>query len=208
MLLYQDERRIAFGHSILAHRSTIQAFALRLVASLPNREEIAREIVQESYLRALLYFSSFAGHDAVQWLRSIALNTFLTWRNKDRSDGLTFVGLRIDAVPGVTEPLWGRECEDPEWHVITSVDGKRLLTMINELPETLQRGLILREVEGLAYSEIATTVGVPIGTVMSRLARARNGLRRMWLVRRTTRTEQMAADRPTPVPVPTSPPTS
>ena len=194
MLLYQDERRIAFEHCILEHRSAIQAFALRLVATLPNREEIALEIVQESYLRALLYFSSYSGYDAVQWLRSIALNIFLTWQNKERSHGLTFFGLRIDAVSRVAEPLWCRECEDPEWHVITSVDGKRLITMIKELPETLQRVLILREVEGLAYSEIALIVGVPIGTVMSRLARARNGLRRMWLARRTTRTEQMAAD--------------
>jgi RNA polymerase sigma factor (sigma-70 family) len=194
VLLYQDERRIAFEHSVLAHRATIQAFALGLVASLPNREEVAREIVQESYLRALLYFSSFAGHDAVKWLRSIALNTFLAWRNRERSDGLTFVGLRIDVVSGVAGPLWGRECEDPEWHVIMSVDGKRLHAMLKELPEALQSVLILREVEGLAYSEIALIVGVPIGTVMSRLARARNGLRRKWLAKRTVRTEQLAAD--------------
>jgi RNA polymerase sigma-70 factor (ECF subfamily) len=194
VLLYHDGRRIAFEQTILAHRSAIQAFALRLVAGLPNREEIALEIVQESYLRALLYFSSFAGHDVVQWLRSITLNTFLTWRNKEQSEGLTFVGLHLGAGLGVAEPLWARECEDPEWRVITNVDGKRLLIMIRELPETLQRVLILREVEGLAYNEIALSIGAPIGTVMSRLARARIGLRRIWLARRAMRTEQMAAD--------------
>lgn len=186
-----DERRIAFERRILSHRATVLAFALRLAARLPNREEVALEIVQECYLRALQYFSSFAGHDVVGWLRKITLNTFLTWETRERSLNLTFVGLRIGVASGWIEPLWYVECKDPEWSVITKVDSKRLSLLIRELPISLRTVLVLREIEGLTYNEIAVAVGVPIGTVMSRLARARTILRQMWLARHAVRSEQM-----------------
>jgi RNA polymerase sigma factor (sigma-70 family) len=188
--LEHDERRIAFERRILAHRPAIQAFALRLARSLPNREEVALEIVQECYLRAVQYSPSFAGCDAAAWLRAIALNIYLTWRKRERSIGLTFVGLRLGMGADLAEPLWCTEYKDPEWLVITSVDGGRLFTMIRDLPTVFRKVLILREVDGLTYGEIAMIVGVPIGTVMSRLARARTALRQMWLARRMIRTEK------------------
>jgi RNA polymerase sigma-70 factor, ECF subfamily len=191
LLLDHDERRVAFGHRILSHRAIVQQFASRLAVDLPNREEVALEIVQECYLRALQYFSSFAGDDLVAWLRTIALNTFLTWKSRERSLNLTFVGLRINVAPDSVAPLWCVEYRDPEWSAITKVDSRRLSLIIRELPIALRTVLVLRELEGLTYSEIASTVGAPIGTVMSRLARARTMLRQMWLARCATRTEQI-----------------
>jgi RNA polymerase sigma-70 factor, ECF subfamily len=191
LLLNHDEKRIAFERRILSQRATVQAFALRLAASLPNREEVALEIVQECYLRALQYFTSFAGHDVVGWLRTITLNIFLTWTTRERSLNLEFVGLRIGVTQGWVEPLWYAECRDPEWSVIAKVDSRRLSLMIRELPIALRTVLVLREIEGLSYSKIAIAVGIPIGTVMSRLARARTTLRQMWLARSAVRTEQI-----------------
>jgi RNA polymerase sigma-70 factor (ECF subfamily) len=191
LLLDHDERRIAFGHRILSHRTTVQEFVSRLAVNLPNREEVALEIVQECFLRALQYFSSFAGDDVVPWLRTIALNSFLTWKSRERSLNLMFVGLRITAAPDSVEPLWYVEYRDPEWSAITKVDSRRLSLIIRELPIALRTVLILRELEGLTYSKIAIIVGVPIGTVMSRLARARTMLRQTWLARCTARTEQI-----------------
>jgi RNA polymerase sigma-70 factor (ECF subfamily) len=191
LLLDHDERRMAFGHRILAHHATVQEFAWQLAAGLPNRDEVALDVVQECYLRALQYFSSFAGHDVVAWLRTITLNAFLTWKGRERSPNMVFDGLRIRVAPGAAEPLWRVECKDPEWLAINKVDGRRLALIIRELPIAFRSVLVLRELEGLTYSEIAAVVGVPIGTVMSRLARARTMLRQTWLARRATRTEKI-----------------
>jgi RNA polymerase sigma-70 factor (ECF subfamily) len=79
------------------------------------------------------------------------------------------------------ETLWGSRPRDPEALLLESIDSQTLGRLMEQLPAEYREVLLLREVEDLAYKEIAEVTGVPMGTVMSRLSRARLGLRRLWL---------------------------
>jgi RNA polymerase sigma factor (sigma-70 family) len=79
------------------------------------------------------------------------------------------------------ETMWGRRPRDPESLLLDSIDSQTLSQLMEQLPAEYREVLLLREVENLAYKEIAKVTGVPIGTVMSRLSRARLGLRKLWL---------------------------
>ncbi|HTO56806.1 MAG TPA: sigma-70 family RNA polymerase sigma factor [Pseudomonadales bacterium] len=135
----------------------------------------ADDVVQEAYLRALRGFANYRGGDAKAWLLAIVRNCAYTWLAAHRAD-------RADATIDI-EALDDPFGETPEQAASRRSDANALQALIERLPEPYRETLVLRELEELSYKEIAQVTGVPIGTVMSRLARARQ-----WLIDATERT--------------------
>lgn len=144
--------------------------AYNLAHWLAHNPADAQDVVQEAMLRALRYFDSFHGGDARVWLLAIVRNTFYTLRSRQPHDAL-HDELDDDAHPLVdTGP-------SPETLTLLAVDVSALQAALERLPAPLREILVLRELEECSYKEIATITGQKIGTVMSRLARARERLR-------------------------------
>ncbi|HUZ65277.1 MAG TPA: sigma-70 family RNA polymerase sigma factor [Acetobacteraceae bacterium] len=141
----------------------------RLARALARDRTAAEDLVQETYLRALRYFDTHQGEDMRAWLAAIMRNAH---RDRARQPGAAFAD---DAA----------ECPDPapspEQQALARDQARRLRHLVAALPETLREALVLREFGGLSYAEISTALAVPAGTVMSRLARAREALRAAWL---------------------------
>jgi RNA polymerase sigma-70 factor, ECF subfamily len=138
-----------------------------------NRDE-AEDLVQETYVKALKGFSSFRlGTNFRAWIYRILRNTFLTSR-KGRKFALT-VALDFDETEEGPEPAIERAT--PETLLVARSSHELLQKAIDELPVHFREILLLCEVEEMSYQEISDTLAVPIGTVMSRLSRARQTLR-------------------------------
>lgn len=149
------------------------AAAYNLARWLSRNEADARDIVQESFARALQYFDSYRGGDARSWLLRIVHNTANTWLGSRPP----VVHAEPDDEADSMEPTPGSAAvhdADPLSAVISQDEARVLRQAIAQLPAEYREVLILREFEDLAYRQIAAIVGCPIGTVMSRLARARN----------------------------------
>ena len=133
----------------------------------------AEDVVQEAMLRALSYFSSFRGINPRAWLLQIVRNAAYSARERDGNAPLVPI-----AQPGeagtVAEDALVSEADDPE----TALIGARRDRQVQALPAELREALVLRELEELSYKEIAEITSTPIGTVMSRLFRARRFLAR------------------------------
>jgi RNA polymerase sigma factor (sigma-70 family) len=129
----------------------------------------AEDIVQEASLRALRGFSNFRGEDARAWLLTIVRNTCYTWMKRRRNQDA-----RMDA-DGDIEAMESNEPE-PLSALTLSVETERLRSAIEELPQEFREVVVLKDLQGLSYREIAEVVEVPIGTVMSRLSRGRQRL--------------------------------
>jgi RNA polymerase sigma-70 factor (ECF subfamily) len=136
---------------------------------LTRSDEDARDVVQDAYVRALRFFSSLRGDDARGWLLAIVRNA---WYARLSS--------RLKTQPEVVYDEMtdhrAEEAPNPEALAIRRETIERVREAIEQLPVDFREVLVLREVEGLAYKEISAVVGIPIGTVMSRLARARERL--------------------------------
>jgi RNA polymerase sigma-70 factor, ECF subfamily len=136
-----------------------------------NREE-AEDLVQETYAKALKGFSSFQlGTNFRAWMYRILRNTFLTSRT-----GLK-VTMTVPLEPEEDGPELAVECVTPETILFERANHELLQSAIDELPGYFREILLLCEVEEMSYQEIAETLSIPVGTVMSRLSRARKGLR-------------------------------
>jgi RNA polymerase sigma-70 factor (ECF subfamily) len=151
------------------------AAAYNLARWLSRNEADAHDIAQESFVRALQYFGGFRGGDARSWLLRIVRNTASTW--------LASRPLSVQSDPDEEreslEPAPGSgaaPAADPLATTIGDEEARALRRAIAGLPAEYREVLVLREFEDLAYREIAAIVGCPIGTVMSRLARARDEL--------------------------------
>ena len=166
--------------------------AYNLARWLTRNDADAQDVVQEAMLRAFKYFDGFDGQYAHAWLLKIVRNTCFTWLRENRSTSNAVpLEENLDAVDQDGSALelnaqgLGRS---PEIIVEAIRDARQLDALIDELPAAYREVIILREMEDLSYREIAEISGVPIGTVMSRLARARQmlqtGLRKL---RGTTR---------------------
>jgi RNA polymerase sigma factor (sigma-70 family) len=125
--------------------------------------------VQESYLRALKFFDSFTGGDGRKWLLAIVRNTSYTWMQQNRFPDLA-VSLDDEIYEIESKDL------DPEALLLQSSDSQMVRQALEELPAEFREVLVLREFEELSYKEIARITDLPLGTVMSRLARARKRL--------------------------------
>ena len=129
----------------------------------------AEDVVQDAVLRALRHFAGLRGSDARPWLLAIVRNAAYAWLRERRPGELR--GLdddAIDTAAGADRP----DC-NPETLLIRRAEARLLNEAIAALPVAFREALVLRELEDLSYREIATIVGAPIGTVMSRLSRAR-----------------------------------
>ena len=167
----EGSRNRRFVELVLPHA----AAAYNLARWISRSETDARDIVQEAFVRALRYFGSYRGGAARSWLLSIVRNTAYTWLNSNPPSApldLSSVSTTT-AVPGDSDHVTHA---DPVDEISRQEEADRLRQAIAQLPVEYREVLILRELEDLSYRQIATIVGCPIGTVMSRLSRARNEL--------------------------------
>jgi RNA polymerase sigma factor (sigma-70 family) len=161
----KDERE-SFERTVLPYLNS----AYNLARWLTGNEHDAEDIVQEAFLRALRSFGTFMiGRDARAWLLTIVRNCCRTWHRQNRSHEAA-MEWDVDSQP--TMAAWS----DPEAVLIKNLNSELIRHAMQQLPFESREILILRELEELSYKEIAQIVEVPMGTVMSRLSRARKEL--------------------------------
>jgi len=164
----EQERGIArFEESVLAHMDS----AYNLARWLTRNGHDAEDLVQDALLRAYQAFSGFRGVDGRAWLLTIVRNACYTWLRRNRQQELTTEFDEELHTPGGDDL-------SPESAVLREGDKARVQQALEELPAEFREVLVLREIEGLSYKEIGTVADIPVGTVMSRLARARARLQR------------------------------
>ena len=154
-----------FEQCVLPHLDA----AYNLARWLTHNDQDAEDVVQESYLRAFKFFDGFHSTDSRPWLLAIVRNTYYTLIQQQRVH---------DAVTPFDEEVHSLDIENqnPEELLLQSINSQLLKDAINDLPVEFREVIVLRELEDLSYKEIAEIAGIPLGTVMSRLARARKKL--------------------------------
>ena len=133
---------------------------------LTRSEADAEDVVQEACVRAIRFLASLRDGDARPWLLAIVRNTWYTQASRRRA--ATIVPLSVDDRHD--------EAPDPEQRLVGAEDAARVRAAVEDLPPEFREVILLREVEGLSYKEIAEVIRAPIGTVMSRIARGRERL--------------------------------
>jgi RNA polymerase sigma-70 factor, ECF subfamily len=172
--LHQDKRtdvlpvqdREHFDQLVLPHLRA----AFNLARWLLRSREDAEDVTQEALLRAYRFFSGFHGSDARAWLLQIVRNCCYTWLEKNRTMGSTVEfdeALHLSPLPG------------PEAQALAGSDRERLTKALEQLSPRSREVIVLRELEGCSYKEIAAITAMPIGTVMSTLARTRERLQQL-----------------------------
>ena len=141
--------------------------AYTLACYLLRDKHDAQDAVQESVLRALRYFDGFRGEDARAWLLTIVRNYCYTWKKGSRIDRSTVAFADTDEV---------EDSHAADDLVMQASESERVKAAVDALPAELREVIVLRELSEMSYREISEVVGAPIGTVMSRLSRARNRL--------------------------------
>jgi RNA polymerase sigma factor (sigma-70 family) len=149
--------------------------AYRLARWLTGNSTDAEDVVQDASLRAFRAIRSFAGGSARAWVLSIVRNTAYSWLRKNRPAAVVTVD-DLGAVELAQAKPGDPDTPTPEAALLAKIDAEQLRAAIAALPAPFRETLVLRDIEGLDYREIAQATEVPIGTVMSRLARARSRL--------------------------------
>lgn len=164
------DRTRRFEAAVLPHLDA----AYNLARWLLRNDQSAQDVVQEAYLRALRFFDGFRGGDARPWLLGIVRNECFTWLRVNTRDHVEFDEERDSgAIDAAVEPAAG----DPQRLLERKLERAQVNAAIASLPPLFREVLILREIVELSYEEIAKVAGIPAGTVMSRLSRARALLR-------------------------------
>ena len=172
MTLNPDRRRQArFEALALPHLDA--AYALARWMTHNNAD--AADVVHEAYLRAFRYLDTYRGGDAKSWLLKIMRRTCYSWLERNRPPDV--VSLEAESETG---DMVATVSSDVEGLLESRSDLRHLDQLIEALPMPLRETIVLRELHELGYREIANITGVPIGTVMSRLHRARSLLLRAW----------------------------
>lgn len=155
--------------------------AYNLARWLTRNDADAADVVQEAVLRALTYFDGYRGGNGKAWLLAIVRNTCFRWLERNRPAGVMPLSVEAEAeLDAATARPEFDAPPDPEALLTRRRDAALLNELVAELPPLFREILVLRELEELSYRDIGEVLGVPIGTVMSRLARARGLLKEAW----------------------------
>jgi len=168
---HHDKAR-RFSDAALRHLDDVYTLARYLLHDAADAEDA----VQECYLRALRHFDTFRGPAIKPWLFAILRNICHGEFGRRSRAALTMDGEKEEDIV----PLWQDAQVSPELEMLHQQDAKTVRRLVAELPEPFREAIVLREINDLSYREIADVIGAPVGTVMSRLARARSMLRQAW----------------------------
>ncbi|HYL73769.1 MAG TPA: sigma-70 family RNA polymerase sigma factor [Bryobacteraceae bacterium] len=164
--MQEHDKLVHFEIFVVPH----MAAAYNLARWLTRNEHDAEDVVQEAYLRAYRFFDSYRGGDCRTWLLTVVRNTCYTWLQQNRRATTPL----DDEMPELDSTQ-----SNPEALLLRSVDAEMLRQALEELPVEFREAIVLREFEGLSYKEISAITCVPLGTTMSRLARARGRLQKI-----------------------------
>ncbi|HZT27173.1 MAG TPA: sigma-70 family RNA polymerase sigma factor [Pseudolabrys sp.] len=165
-----------FRAAALPYLDDVYALARYLLRNTADAEDAA----QECYLRAFRHFETFRGGPIKPWLLAILRNVCRAeYARRVTQPAMQADGLQ--AAEQCVDGLWTEGGSSPEADALGRLDGETVQRLIAELPDQFREAIVLREVNELSYREIADVAGVPVGTVMSRLARARALLRAAWI---------------------------
>jgi RNA polymerase sigma-70 factor (ECF subfamily) len=160
----------SFETAVLPHLDA----AYNLARWLTRNDADAQDVVQEAYLRAFRFFGGFHGEDGRAWLLGIVRNTSYTWMQHNRSPELNM------PLDDEVHEVKGNDL-NPEALLLQKADAQVLRQAVEELPLEFREVLVLRELDEMSYKQIALIADLPLGTVMSRLARARKRLQQILL---------------------------
>jgi RNA polymerase sigma-70 factor (ECF subfamily) len=159
--------------------------AYNLARYLSRDADAAQDIAQTAILKAHRHFDQYRGGDAKAWLLAIVRNCFHDWLQEQRRNQRYRTDVTQDTEGDDTADRAGRDLpssdDTPEAALIRKSEAERVRSVLNQLPRVSREVLVLRELEDLSYKEISDVVGVPLGTVMSRLARERREFSAAWL---------------------------
>jgi len=160
-----ETKRASFEEAVLPHLDA----AYNLARWMTRNEADAEDMVQEAFLRAYRFYDNARGDNCRGWLLAIVRNTCRTWLQAHGA---------AEHTTSFDEQLHGgaREQTAPDAALLAKADREIVRQAIEDLPLEFREVIVLREVEGVAYKDIAEIAGIPLGTVMSRLARARQRL--------------------------------
>ena len=156
----------------LPHLDDVYTLARYLLRSASD----ADDAVQECYLRAFRHFDTFRGGPVKPWLFAILRNVCHA-----AYAGSTRLVFTADTGEPQAPPIWREDNDTPEQAMLRRHESETMRRLIGELPAEFREVIVLREINDLSYRDIATVIEAPIGTVMSRLARARGMLREAWM---------------------------
>jgi RNA polymerase sigma factor (sigma-70 family) len=182
----EQERMRRFRDAALPHLDDVYTLARYLMRNTTDAEDA----VQECYLRALRHFDSYRGPAMKPWLLAIlrnVCNAEFARRGKEEVP----TDFAQDEAAAEDLPMWQEPQASPEKLILRQQDSATIRRLVAALPEPFREAIVLREVNDLSYQEIAEIAGVPVGTVMSRLARARAMLRSAWNAAETATTRPL-----------------
>jgi RNA polymerase sigma-70 factor, ECF subfamily len=164
-----------FHDAALPYLDDVYTLARYLLRDSADAEDAA----QECYLRALRHFDTYRGPAMKPWLFAI-LRNICRGEFSRRSGAPLNMGDEAEENEDAA-PLWQKPQASPETEVLRQWDGETIRRLVADLPDPFREAIVLREINDLSYREIADVIGAPVGTVMSRLARARSMLRKAWV---------------------------
>jgi RNA polymerase sigma-70 factor, ECF subfamily len=171
----EHDKARRFRDAALPYLDDVYSLARYLMRNPADAEDAA----QECYVRALRHFDSYRGPEMKPWLLTILRNVcnaeFARRRKQETPTDFS------EHEPDAEElPIWQEPISSPETTMVRRQDGDTIRRLVAALPQPFREAIVLREINDLSYHEIAEVAGVPLGTVMSRLARARSMLRAAW----------------------------
>jgi len=166
--MFEDDQLKGFEQAVLPHLDA----AYNLARWLLHNDQDAQDVTQEAYLRAFRFFPGFRGGNARGWLLKIVRNTCYSWLQANRP---------LQNAAEFDENLFPADSRvpNPEEAVLQNDSDALVRKALEKLPSSFREVLILRELEGMSYREIGDITGMPAGTVMSSLSRARGRLRQI-----------------------------
>jgi len=173
---YNEDRARRFREAALPYLDDVYTLSRYLLHNSADAEDAA----QECYLRALRHFDTYRGPAIKPWLFAILRNVCRSEFARRSSAPLP---MDDETQAGeLAEPLWQEAQPSAETQIVRERDAQTIRRLVAQLPEPFREVIVLREINDLSYREIAEVAGVPVGTVMSRLARARSMLHDAWVV--------------------------